>query len=79
MPCGQVIETRQSELFGFPNPFIGLIGFTVVITTGMGLLAGARFSYWYWADLQIGVTLGAVFVTWLWSQALFSLLWSTDE
>ncbi|MEG9249917.1 vitamin K epoxide reductase family protein [Arthrobacter sp. Soc17.1.1.1] len=71
--CGQVMETWQSELFGFPNPFIGLVGFTIIITTGMALLAGARFAHWYWAGLQIGVTLGAVFATWLWSQALFDI------
>uniref|UniRef100_UPI000CE50B4B vitamin K epoxide reductase family protein n=1 Tax=Arthrobacter sp. SX1312 TaxID=2058896 RepID=UPI000CE50B4B len=71
--CGQVMETWQSELFGFPNPFIGLVGFTVVITTGMALLAGARFNRWYWVGLQMGVTLGAVFAAWLWSQALFDI------
>ncbi|MDN4609307.1 vitamin K epoxide reductase family protein [Arthrobacter burdickii] len=71
--CGQVMETWQSELFGFPNPFIGLVGFTIIVTTGMALLAGARFDRWYWAGLQIGVTLGAVFATWLWSQALFDI------
>ena len=71
--CGQVMETWQSELFGFPNPFIGLVGFTIVITTGMALLAGARFGRWYWVGLQAGVTLGAVFATWLWSQALFDI------
>jgi uncharacterized membrane protein len=71
--CGQVMETWQSELFGFPNPFIGLVGFTIIITTGMALLAGATFNRWYWAGLQAGVTLGAVFATWLWSQALFDI------
>ncbi|MUK02219.1 hypothetical protein GM708_09960 [Vibrio cholerae] len=71
--CGQVMETWQSELFGFPNPFIGLVGFTIIITTGMALLAGARFNRWYWIGLQVGVTIGAVFATWLWSQALFSI------
>nr|WP_235436718.1 vitamin K epoxide reductase family protein [Arthrobacter sp. RIT-PI-e] len=71
--CGQVMKTWQSELFGFPNPFLGLVGFTIVITTGMALLAGARFSRWYWAGLQIGVTLGSVFAIWLWSQALFEI------
>ncbi|PPB49421.1 hypothetical protein C4K88_06895 [Arthrobacter pityocampae] len=71
--CGRVMETWQSELFGFPNPFIGLVGFTVVITTGMALLAGARFSRWYWVGLQAGVTLGMVFAAWLWSQALFDI------
>ncbi|WP_247828650.1 vitamin K epoxide reductase family protein [Arthrobacter antioxidans] len=71
--CGQVMETWQAELLGFPNPFIGLVGFTVTITTGMALLAGARFGRWYWVGLQAGVTLGAVFATWLWSQALFDI------
>ncbi len=71
--CGQVMQTWQSELFGFPNPFIGLVGFTVVITTGAALLAGARFEGWYWVGLQAGVTLGAAFAAWLWSQALFEI------
>nr|WP_307086827.1 vitamin K epoxide reductase family protein [Arthrobacter agilis] len=71
--CGRVMETWQSELFGFPNPFIGLVGFMAIITTGMALLAGARFARWYWAALQTGVTLGSVFAVWLWSQALFDI------
>ncbi|MHA7282374.1 vitamin K epoxide reductase family protein [Arthrobacter sp. TMS2-4] len=71
--CGRVMETWQSEVFGVPNPFIGLVGFAVVITTGMALLAGARFSRWYWVGLQAGVTLGGVFAAWLWSQALFDI------
>ncbi|MUK00586.1 hypothetical protein GM708_00760 [Vibrio cholerae] len=71
--CGRVMETWQSELFGFPNPLIGLVGFTVVITTGVALLAGARLERWYWAGLQAGVTLGAFFAVWLWSQALFEI------
>ncbi|MEX5270901.1 vitamin K epoxide reductase family protein [Kocuria sabuli] len=71
--CGQVMGTWQSQLFGFPNPLIGIVAFAVVITTAMALLSGARFGRWYWAGLQIGVTLGTVFVLWLWSQALFSI------
>lgn len=71
--CGRVMETWQSELFGFPNPFIGLVGFGVIITTGVVLLAGARLADWYWLGLQLGVTLGSVFAVWLWSQALFEI------
>ena len=71
--CGQVMGTWQSELFGFPNPMIGIVAFAVVITTAMTILAGARLGRWYWAGLQVGVTLGAVFVIWLWSQALFAI------
>lgn len=71
--CGQVFKTWQSALFGFPNPLIGILAFAVVITTAVGMLAGARFARWYWAGLQAGVTAGFVFVIWLWSQALFDI------
>lgn len=69
--CGQVMQTWQSSLFGFPNMFIGIVAFAVVITVGMALLAGATFARWYWIGLQVGVTLGFAFVVWLWSQALY--------
>lgn len=71
--CGTVFQTWQASLFGFPNPLIGIVAFAVVITTAMALLARARFARWYWVGLQIGVTLGMVFVVWLWSQALFDI------
>jgi uncharacterized membrane protein len=71
--CGQVMQTPQSSAFGFPNMFIGIVAFAVIITTAMGILAGARFARWYWLGLQAGVTLGFAFVVWLWSQALYSI------
>ena len=71
--CGTVFQTWQAAIFGFPNPLIGIVAFSVVITVAAGLLAGARFARWYWAGLQAGVTLGMIFVVWLWSQALFDI------
>ncbi|EMY35278.1 hypothetical protein D477_005301 [Arthrobacter crystallopoietes BAB-32] len=71
--CGAVFQTWQAALFGFPNPLIGIVAFAVPITTAMALLAGARFRRWYWLGLQTGVTLGFIFVVWLWSQALFDI------
>ena len=71
--CGQVMQTPQSSVFGFPNMFIGIVAFAVIISTAMGILAGARFARWYWLGLQAGVTLGFAFVVWLWSQALYSI------
>lgn len=46
--CGRVMGTWQSEVLGFPNPLIGIVAFTVVLTTAMALLSGARFGRWYW-------------------------------
>lgn len=71
--CGIVMKQWQAELFGFPNMFIGIVAFAVIITTGMGLLSGAQFKRWYWIGLQTGVTLGMTFIVWLWSQALYSI------
>lgn len=71
--CGKVMGSWQSELFGFPNPLIGIVAFVVVITTAMVVLSGARLPRWYWIGLQVGASLGTAFVIWLWSQALFSL------
>lgn len=71
--CGEVMKTWQAAIFGFPNPLIGIAAFAVIITTGMALLAGARFGRWYWIGLQVGVTLGMVMIVWLWSQALYAI------
>ncbi|MDK1359195.1 vitamin K epoxide reductase family protein [Arthrobacter sp. zg-Y1219] len=71
--CGTVFQTWQASIFGFPNPLIGIVAFAVVITTAVAMLAGAGFQRWYWLGLQAGVTLGMVFVVWLWSQALFDI------
>ena len=67
------MTTDQAEAFGFPNPIIGVAGFTVVLTTGVALLAGATFRRWYWLGLQAGVTFGVVFVHWLIFQSLYRI------
>lgn len=69
--CGSVMKTPQSSVFGFPNMFIGIVAFAVIITTAMAIFAGAKFASWYWIALQTGVTLGFVFIVWLWFQALY--------
>ncbi|MBV1778318.1 vitamin K epoxide reductase family protein [Paeniglutamicibacter sp. ABSL32-1] len=71
--CGTVMKSTQAALLGFPNPFLGIVGFGIVVTIGMALLAGARFARWYWVGVQVGVTLAMVFIVWLWSQALYEI------
>ena len=56
--CGKVMGSWQSELFGFPNPLIGIVAFAVIITTAMAVLAGAQLGRWYWIGLQVAVSLG---------------------
>ena len=71
--CGSIMRTDQAEVFGFPNPLIGLAAFPVVAATGAALLAGARLRRWYWLGLQAGLTTGLVFVGWLVFQSLYRI------
>lgn len=71
--CGSIMKTAQAEVFGFPNPLIGVAAFPVVAATGAAVLAGARLARWYWLGLQTGVTLGTAFVGWLIFQSLYRI------
>lgn len=73
LSCGSIMKTDQAELFGFPNPILGVAGFAVVVTMGVALLAGARFDRWFWLGLQAGVTAGVVLVHWLIFQSLYRI------
>ena len=47
LSCGTVMRTPQAEAFGFPNPFIGIVAYAVVVAVALAVLAGARFAAWY--------------------------------
>lgn len=71
--CGNVILSKQAEAFGFANPIIGLISFAVIITIAMGVFAGARYKRWFWLGLQAGSIFGALFITWLFYEAVYQI------
>lgn len=71
LSCGSVINTEQAAVFGFPNPILGVVGFTVVITLGVILLAGVTLPRWVWIGLNIGTVFGIGFVIWLVIQSLY--------
>ena len=71
--CKANLESPQGSIFGFPNPILGLTGWVAPIVVGAALLAGARFSRWFWIIFNIGVAGALVLVIWLISQSLFVL------
>ena len=73
LSCGSVIITPQAEVFGFPNPVMGLTGFTVVITLGVLLAGKVSLPRWVWLGLNVGALLGFAFVQWLVWQSLYSI------
>ena len=73
LSCGSIMQTSQSEVFGFPNPIIGVAGFAIVVTVGMAILAGARFRSWFWRGMLVGTLAGVAFVHWLIFQSLYRI------
>ncbi|MCG5433715.1 vitamin K epoxide reductase family protein [Mycobacterium sp. MYCO198283] len=73
LSCGSVMVTPQAQVFGFPNPLIGIVAFTVVVVTGVLAVMGVALPRWYWTALAAGTALGAVFVHWLIYQSVFTI------
>ena len=71
--CGNIMKSEQAGVFGFPNPLLGIMGFSVVITIGMAMLAGAKFKRWFWLGLQAGTALGVIFCMWLFHEAVYEI------
>ncbi|OBH03359.1 MULTISPECIES: vitamin K epoxide reductase family protein [unclassified Mycobacterium] len=73
LSCGSVMVTPQASVLGFPNPLLGLVGFTVVVVTGVLAVAKVALPQWYWAGLLVGVLMGSAFVHWLIFQSLYRI------
>jgi uncharacterized membrane protein len=71
--CGKNLSSWQGEVFGFPNPLLGVAGFVAPIAVGVALLAGARFARWFWIAFNVGVAGALAFVIWLIGQSIFVL------
>lgn len=66
--CAKVMLTPQAKLLGFPNPIIGLAAFVFPVAIGFAILAGAQFKLWFWRCFTIGISMGFVFIVWLFIQ-----------
>ncbi len=73
LSCGSVMVTDQAEVFGFPNPFMGLIGFSVVVTLGAVVAAGLVPDRRLLAGLALGAVGGLALVHWLAFQSLYRI------
>ena len=51
LSCGSVMTTEQAALCGFPNPLLGIAGFTVVVTLAVLSVVGVGFPRWVWGGL----------------------------
>jgi uncharacterized membrane protein len=71
--CSTNLNSPQGEVFGFPNPILGLLFWPAIMTVGIAILAGARFARWFWWLLAVGVTGSFAFVVWFVVQSIYVL------
>lgn len=73
LSCGPVINSKQAEAFGFPNPLVGLAVFGAQLMLGIVMLAGARMKQWFWKFYMAGMAAGIAFTFWLMFETLYRI------
>jgi uncharacterized membrane protein len=73
LSCGSVMNTEQASVLGVPNTIFGLMAFSMLLTLGVVLLAGATFKRWLWLVINVGALGGFLFFLYLFFQALFRI------
>ncbi|MEV6140164.1 vitamin K epoxide reductase family protein [Nocardia sp. NPDC051990] len=73
LSCGSVMLTKQAAVFGFPNPILGVVGFSVVVTLAVSVVAGVGLPRWIWGGLWLGTAVGVGFVCWFVFQTLYRI------
>jgi len=71
--CGSVMASKQAHAFGFMNTYVGIVGFPILLTVGVGMLAGATFKRWFWQGMQAGLTFGVAFAYWLLFESVYRI------
>ncbi len=74
LSCGDAMGSWQGSLLGFPNPFLGVAAFPVVITTGVVILTRVRLPRWYWLCLLGGTVLGQALIFFLMWTSFYTLV-----
>ena len=67
LTCSPAMASDAGSLLGFPNPYIGLGAFPVVVTIGVVLLAvpGVAFPRWFWRTFLAVATAAMVLIGYL--------------
>lgn len=71
--CTTVMNTPEASLLGFPNSFIGMMAYAMLLTVAVASLFGARFPKPFMALLQLGVTVEIIFAYFLFFDSVFAI------
>jgi len=71
--CTTVMNTPEASLLGFPNSFIGMMAYSVLLTVAIAYLFGAKLPRNFMALAQLGVTVEIIFAYWLFFDSVFMI------
>lgn len=71
--CTAVMQSDEAELLGFPNAYLGIVGFAGLAVIGVLLVRRVELPALVWVALQVGVTAAIVFATWLQAHSIFGI------
>ena len=71
--CSANLSSATGAVFGFPNPFIGLITWPFVLATAVLVLSRVALPKFWWYGFLGGVTFALGFVSWLQYQSIMIL------
>jgi len=71
--CATVMSTPESSLLGFPNSFIGMMIYPVLLTVAVIGFMGVRLPRPFMLLLQLGVTVEILFAYWLFFDSVFAI------
>lgn len=73
LSCTSVANTWQSQIFGFPNPILGIISFSMLFAVGIMLFWGGRAKKTFWLAVNFGALLAFAFVIWFFFESVYSI------
>lgn len=69
--CASVMKTPQASLLGFPNSFLGIIGFSIFLFFAISSLMGAKYTKTILKLLLAGIIGAWIFALWLFFDSLY--------
>jgi uncharacterized membrane protein len=71
LSCSTVGRHPSAAIFGFPNAFVGMISFSVLLAVGVAGLMGAKLPKLYMYLAWMGGIFGLIFATWMFAMSYF--------
>lgn len=63
--CSSNLNSWQGSLFGFPNPLLGIVGWSMTLVVAVALLLGVQFPKLFLRLFNLGLFAALLFVIWL--------------